>query len=409
MKKNLKTQLLYLLLMFVFISSPKTEIISTNYYKDIFGKVTLNDVDAPEGTLIQVFDLAGNLRGKVVTEDEGFFGPMQSFLPNDEIVNLNLLQFQINGINAKTVNRTESANKSTSTLIEINLEAECYANDFDCDGILDSEDNCPESYNPEQTDSDQDGVGNFCDNSPYGTTLKCDTQWPDFDGICANVDNCPTRPNADQADSDNDGIGDVCDICPNDTINDPDGDRICGEDDDCPYVYTPTCPECITDRDGDGFGNVCDNCEYVFNPEQIDTDDDGIGDICDNCLFDYYNDADGDGICGNVDNCPFDNNPEQIDTDGDKIGDLCDECPNDSLNDGDQDGICANIDNCPTLPNANQTDFDNDGIGDACDNCPKDFNPDQIDNDGDGRGALCDCNDNDPENIIVVWYIDKDG
>lgn len=37
------------------------------------------------------------------------------------------------------------------------------ANDQDCDGVLDREDNCPTTYNPEQEDEDEDNVGDVCD------------------------------------------------------------------------------------------------------------------------------------------------------------------------------------------------------------------------------------------------------
>ena len=34
--------------------------------------------------------------------------------------------------------------------------------DFDCDGVPDSEDNCPTVANEDQTDSDNDGCGDVC-------------------------------------------------------------------------------------------------------------------------------------------------------------------------------------------------------------------------------------------------------
>jgi hypothetical protein len=58
-------------------------------------------------------------------------------------------------------------------------------NDQDGDGVIDDDDNCPDTYNPDQADLDGDGVGDACDN-------------------------CVKAANADQLDTDGDGRGDVC-------------------------------------------------------------------------------------------------------------------------------------------------------------------------------------------------------
>lgn len=82
---------------------------------------------------------------------------------------------------------------------------------------------------PNQTDSDDDGIPDACDN-------------------------CPTIANNDQSDSDGDGIGDVCDDCPN--VNSG------------------------LDSDGDCVADDVDNCPLTFNPDQEDIDGDGLGDSC---------------------------------------------------------------------------------------------------------------------------------
>ncbi len=147
-------------------------------------------------------------------------------------------------------------------------EEEC-----DEDAILDTNDNCPFETNPEQTDSDGDGIGDPCDDS-------------DGDGLLDADDNCPIVNNAGQADADTDGEGDACD----------------------------------TDRDGDGILNTTDNCPILANPDQTDADADGEGDACDT-------DRDGDGILNTTDNCATLANPNQTDTDSDGAGDACDTSP----------------------------------------------------------------------------------
>ncbi len=102
-------------------------------------------------------------------------------------------------------------------------------NDMDKDSISDSQDNCPAVKNIAQADSDQDGIGDSCDNDG------------DNDNILDATDNCPLTANTNQADSDEDGLGDACDICPNYYGNldaDSDGVLDCLDNDD---------------TDGDGF------------------------------------------------------------------------------------------------------------------------------------------------------------
>ena len=71
--------------------------------------------------------------------------------------------------------------------------------DDDNDGVIDIDDNCPLTYNPNQADYDIDGLGNVCDDDD------------DNDGIDDVDDNCPLTYNPYQEDRDNDGLGDLCD------------------------------------------------------------------------------------------------------------------------------------------------------------------------------------------------------
>ncbi len=84
--------------------------------------------------------------------------------------------------------------------------------DNDDDGWRNSCDNCPSLSNIYQVDSDGDSIGNACDGCPYVYTT-IDAEDRDDDGIPDRCDNCPGIANANQADGDYDGTGDACDFC----------------------------------------------------------------------------------------------------------------------------------------------------------------------------------------------------
>lgn len=117
--------------------------------------------------------------------------------------------------------------------------------DADADGVCDSVDNCPTDANPDQTDSDSDGIGDVCD-------AGCADS--DGDSVCDEVDVCPDVADPTQADADSDGLGDACDACPADPADDADADGVCADVDNCPTDSNAD----QVDADGDGLGDACD-------------------------------------------------------------------------------------------------------------------------------------------------------
>ncbi len=165
-------------------------------------------------------------------------------------------------------------------------------------------DNCPEVANPDQADSDHNGIGDACDH-------PADT---DGDGIPDASDNCPNTANANQLNTDGDAQGDACD----------------------------------SDDDNDGTADASDCASLDSTRWRSGT---------------FYADADGDGVRTNStastlcygsatpggytsaangpDNCPNTANANQLNTDGDAQGDACD---SDDDNDGTADASdCASL------------------------------------------------------------------
>lgn len=93
------------------------------------------------------------------------------------------------------------------------------AEDLDGDGILNTEDICPNVKNAKvnlSVDTNHDGVMDECTDR-------------DGDGIADGIDNCVTVKNADQKDSNHNGVGDTC------AEMDTDCDGIKDDLDVCPY------------------------------------------------------------------------------------------------------------------------------------------------------------------------------
>ena len=76
-------------------------------------------------------------------------------------------------------------------------------------------DNCPLSFNPDQTNTDGVGAGDACNDA-----FDVDDDWEN------DYDNCPDVANRNQSDFDYDNIGDTCG-------SDVDGDEVANAADSC--------------------------------------------------------------------------------------------------------------------------------------------------------------------------------
>lgn len=144
--------------------------------------------------------------------------------------------------------------------------------DADEDGVVDSEDKCPDTAGLLALmgcpDADGDGVADADDQCPKEA---------------GTLDGCP--------DSDGDGVADSSDKCPNEAgtlegCPDNDGDGIANKEDRCPEVKGTIELKGCVDTDGDGFADIDDQCPAVAGTLK-------------GCP-----DSDGDGVANNVDKCP---------------------------------------------------------------------------------------------------------
>jgi hypothetical protein len=138
-------------------------------------------------------------------------------------------------------------------------------------------DNCRDTPNFGQENSDQDMWGDACDNCPFLATEKPEPD-RDEDNVGDACDACPddsqkAKPGIcgcgfSDSDEDNDAVADCNDTCPDDPRKSSPGTCGCGEKDG------------DVDLDEDDVPDSCDNCPNLYNPEQKDSDGNLIGDAC---------------------------------------------------------------------------------------------------------------------------------
>ena len=129
------------------------------------------------------------------------------------------------GLDPFTVTVTDDLDGTTEQIISIMVTG----TDTDGDTIYDPSDNCPNTANNNQSDIDNDQLGDACDPDidgdgvdntldafPNDATESSDS---DSDNVGDNTDNCVNATNFDQSDIDSDTLGDACDA-------DMDGDGV---------------------------------------------------------------------------------------------------------------------------------------------------------------------------------------
>ena len=220
--------------------------------------------------------------------------------------------------------------------------------DSDGDGVDDSVDNCPNAYNPNQTNTDE---ANETANSLPVEGDACDDDI-DGDGVANASDVFPLN-SAESADNDKDGVGDNQDT-------DDDNDGVSDTDE----IANGTNP-LLKDTDGDGRNDKFDKCPTDVN-EWLDADNDGICDGNDT-------DADNDGVPNSSD--AFPNDPRaDTDTDGDGIADDVYTVTDATTNPVTRGAVNTAL---------SDPDDDNDGVSDV-DEATNGTDPKNPDTDGDG-------------------------
>jgi hypothetical protein len=157
--------------------------------------------------------------------------------------------FSYTGNNAgqDTVTATVPGTQLSATAnVTWSTQQQCAQDDFDCDGLRNTQDNCWNVANPDQKDNDRDGFGDACDSDDDNDSLQ-------------DSDEAPNGCNAFLKDTDGDGLNDWQEV----------------------KGYKTKCNN--PDSDGDTLTDYQEVTQTGSDPNKADTDGDGVRDDQDPC------------------------------------------------------------------------------------------------------------------------------
>ena len=119
------------------------------------GEVTVDSID-----VLDVEEEQGEGGAKITLYSEGTLLATVD-IPNTDNNGLATVPVGIAGVDYMQITLNGSG-----AIDNIKITADCL--DSDDDGVCDDQDNCPDIYNPDQTDSNGDGIGDACEPPPSG-------------------------------------------------------------------------------------------------------------------------------------------------------------------------------------------------------------------------------------------------